>query len=439
MPSTAKCDTKEKRREAVFVFCLMAAGYFYCSVQRVSATVVLPHMASAYGFSASLVGFLSSLFFYSYGFTQNVWGAVNDRVGPMKSCAVGMAVAGVGSLIMLVSRDPWCIGLSRIVTGLGLGCMFTGIYLYAALAFPVEMYPYMVGWILVVGNLGTVAAVAPLGMLMDVVGYDGLYLSLAVWAFVVSGLLWALKGRSPAAAAPEQGEAGKAGGLGGLGGMVLATVRDIAHGFRLLIGYRPVVVVAFVWVMVSASMQTLGGLWGVTWISVSSGAELADARFWATFINVGLVVGSPLGARVTYLSKGGRGGVAWLMGALCAAWCAYLYGAWVNLSAPAMGGLGFLVGVLTGAGMVYCSSTLKSLVHLSHAGLIIGTGNTFIYMAVIVCQWGSGAIIDRFPSALAGTYLNEGYILAFAAITLVLALSFLSIFTVKSFKAKDEA
>ena len=427
---------KSNYREAVLIFCLMGAGYFYCSVQRVSAAVVLPHMASSQGFSAVLVGFLSSLYFYTYGFTQSIWGAVSDRVGPMKSCSVGLAVAGVGSLIMLISREPFYIGMSRIVTGLGLGAMFTGIYLYAALAFPVKMYPAMVGWILVIGNLGGVAAVAPLGKVMDAVGYDGLYLFLAIWGFTVSGLLWALKGRSPALAASDGREDG---GAHGALGMFTATVRDIAHGFRLLVEYRPIMVVAFVWVMVSASMQTLGGLWGVSWISVSAGVAQTTARFWATFINIGLVVGSPLGAKVTYLSRGSRSGIAWVMATLCAAWCVYLFGAWMRFPAAVMGGLGFIVGVITGASMVYCSSTLKSLVDISHAGLIIGTGNTLIYMAVIACQWGSGAIIDRFPSPETGVYLNEGYILAFGVITLLVAVSFLSIFTVESFKRKGEA
>lgn len=415
----------------------MGAGYFYCTMQRISAAVVLPHMAESYGFSAALVGFLSSLYFYTYGFTQNVWGAISDRVGPVRSCSVGLLLAGVGSIIMVVSHDPFFIGLSRIVTGLGLGSMFTGIYLYAALAFPLEMYPYMVGWVLVIGNLGSVAAVAPLGMLMDKVGYNGLYMILSAWGFSVAGLLWFFKGKSRSRAV--YGAMADGGESQGFKQILVGTIGDIVHGVKLLLDYRPIMVVAFLWITVSASMQALQGLWGVSWMAVSSGVSGSTARFWATFISVGLVVGSPFGAKVTYISGSGRTGIAWLMGAVSAAWVFYLIGALMHFSAPVMGVLGFFLGVFTGAAMVYCSSTIKSLVDISHAGLIIGTGNTFIYAAVIICQWGSGAIINEFPASEPGTYMNEGYLIAFGVMTVIVVLSLLSIWTVRSFEKKADA
>ncbi|MDL2263133.1 MFS transporter [Synergistaceae bacterium OttesenSCG-928-I11] len=428
--SVSEKNKKNTRRDmVVLLFILLLAGYFYNCAQRISAGVVLPHLAAKYGFSAALVGFLSSLFFYSYGFLQNIWGAVGDRIGPVKSCAVGLAVAGIGSSIMLFSHDPFFIGLSRLVTGVGLAAIFTGIYLYAALAFPPDQYPFWVGLILVVGNLGTVAAIGPLGALMDRLGTDGLYVLLTLWGVGIAAVLWCLRNYAPSGAEPVE--------KGAKGGFLAGTARDALLGFRLLRENRALFVITLLWVTTSMAMQTLQALWAVTWMTVSSGISVEEARFWATFISIGLVVGSPIGARVTVRSKGGRRDILWTMLLISLSWALYLVGAWLGLSGRAMGALGFTVGVTSSVGMVYCSSTVKSMVHLSRAGLAIGTGNMLIYVAVIFCQWGSGLIINKFPGDAPGNYLNEGYLIGFGLIVLCVWLSLFAIFSVRSFESRD--
>lgn len=420
---------------SVAIFLLIALGYFYCSVQRVSAGVVLPKMGETYRFSAALVGFLSSLFFYSYGFLQNVWGTISDRVGPLRSCATGLAIAGVGSLVILASHHPVAIGLSRVVTGLGLAALFTGIYLYAALAFPVAQYPFWVGCILVIGNLGTAAAVAPLGMLMDRVGYDGLYLALAGVAFVVSFVLWLLRGAAPPQT-QRQEQTGAQPGAAAAGLRLMAD--DIAHGMRLVAQTRARWVIIAVWAILSAAVLALQGLWGVSWLMVSSGADEQTARFWVTCVSLGLVAGSPLGARITARCGGDRGGIVRIMILLSLAWFFYIAGAFFRVPAAWMGALGLWVGTASGAGMVYCSSTIKSLVPLSRAGLVIGTGQLFVYAAVILFQWGSGLIINNFPGAEPGKYLNLGYIVGFGAMAVCVWISLLLLFGVKSFRSEEE-
>lgn len=417
--------------DAVRIFLLVALAYFYCSTQRISAGVILPHMAGRYGFSASLIGLLASLFFYTYGFTQNLWGAVSDRVGPLRSCSWGLALAGVGSLLFLVAHRPVVIGISRLVIGFGLGAMFTGIYLYAALAFPPDRYPFWVGAIQVAGNLGTVAAVAPLGMVMDRLGYNGLFALLALVAFALAGALYAVRDRCPPPAKREDVGPGapRPGGLG--------LWRDVRTGFGLVFGNRAVLVIVFAWTALSAAIVTLQGLWGVSWLAVSCGIAEADARFWVTFISVGLVVGSPLGAKITYLSGGRPGGMLAIMACITASWLLYMFGALRGFAAPAMGGAALLLGASSAVGMVYCTSSLKGLVPISRAGVVIGTGQILIYAAVIVCQWGSGMVLDLFPGDTAGSYRNAGYLVAFAVIALPVVLSFFSIFTVKSFRREE--
>jgi hypothetical protein len=297
---------------------------------------------------------------------------------------------------------------------LGLASYFTGINIYAALAFPVAEYPFWIGLIQVIGNMGTVAAVAPLGMLMDTFGYRGVFVILTIWALVVSSLLWIFRNtdiRLDKTIRPEE--------PGGIADAVRKTVKDVALGFKLIAGDPMVRCMTYTWSIASAAVITLQGLWGVNWIAASSGAALETARFWTTWVSVGLVIGAACGSRVSLKAKSMRSGLSAIMISLSAAWAVYLLCAAAGLPAYAMGIVGFVIGAASSTCMVFCISSIKSLVDISHAGLAIGTGQMLLYIAVIIVQWGSGLVINLFPAEKAGVYLNKGYLAAFGAVAAI--------------------
>ena len=411
---------KGKSIQIVLLFGVLLLGYFYSGVQRISAGVILPHLGRTFGFSAALIGFLSSLFFYSYGFMQNVWGAISDRFGPLRSCAVGMMMAAAGSALVLVSPSPFLIGLSRFLCGLGLAAFFTGVYVYVALAFPKEEYPFWVGFVQVIGNLGTVAAVAPLGMLVDAFGYRGTYSILTVWAVIVASTLWLARNCNIHIHAPKAEGDGRRSGLFEI---LKLTLGDIKHGYAFIVRNRSVALIVYAWSVVSAAVMTLQGLWGVSWVSVSSGATEDVARFWTTLVSFGLVIGAVCGSRVASKYDDSRRGLLAILLPLGAVWAIYLICAWQRLPAYVTGVFGFLVGVGSSTCMVFSISTIKSLVPLSRAGLAIGTGQMLLYVAVVVVQWGSGLIINQFPAAIKGSYLNEGFLVAFGAMAATIWIS----------------
>lgn len=420
---------KTKSIHVKLLFAVLLLGYFYSGVQRISAGVVLPNLGRTFGFSAALIGFLSSLFFYSYGFMQNVWGAISDRSGPLRSCAVGMGMAALGSALILLSPSPLFIGLSRFLCGLGLAAFFTGIYIYAAHAFPENEYPFWVGFVQVVGNLGTVAAVAPLGFLMDGFGYRGVYTIFTIWAVFVSVTLWLSRGFNFHIKPPEKETRVE----GGMREIMKTTWADIKHGYKFIVSNRPVALIVYAWSVVSAAVMTLQGLWGVSWVSISSGAPEDVARFWTTLVSLGLVIGAICGAKVAAKFEDTRKGLLAIMLPLGALWAIYMICAWLGLPAKVTGIFGFLIGIGSSSCMVFSISTIKSLVPLSNAGLAIGTGQMLLYVAVVIVQWASGLIINQFPGDKAGVYLNEGFLIAFGLMAVSIWLSIAIALRMKQF------
>lgn len=412
----------------LILFYVVAFAYFFACLNRISAGVVMPYLAERQGFSATLVGVLSSLYFYSYGFSQNLWGVVNDRVGPMRACAAGLLLAAGGSFVAALSPQPLCVGLSRVITGLGYGSVFTGIYLYAAIAFPPERYPFWVGVFQVVGNLGTVVAVAPIGWLLDRLGYRGLSVALAILALSMASLLWVLREKAPPLPAKVREN------HRGVAEQVASIFRDMAFVMRLSVRDVRLRTAMLVWCTSCAGLQTLQGLWGVSWISASSGVDVGSARFWTTMISVGLVVGSPLGSAVTRAIGGNSRRLAAVMALLGVVWIFYMGASMVGNSVRWMGAAGFMIGFLSAAIFVFCGSTIKALAPVGRAGAVIGAANMMIFALLIAFQSLSGFVIDLFPSAVPGLYLNKGFLIGFVPVVLSILVATFSVLTVPSFR-----
>ena len=74
----------------------LCLAYFFSNFFRISAAVLLPRLAVDLGMTAATTGFISSLFFYTYGAVQPLCGALNDRYGPLRVGAAGMGICAVG-------------------------------------------------------------------------------------------------------------------------------------------------------------------------------------------------------------------------------------------------------------------------------------------------------------------------------------------------------
>jgi len=103
-----------------FFFSLFAFAFLYSNLLRISGVVILPPLAESLGISASMVGFLSSLFFYTYGVSFVFWGIVADRWGAFRTCGLSLIIAATASAILAHAETPVTIGIGRAFSGFGL-------------------------------------------------------------------------------------------------------------------------------------------------------------------------------------------------------------------------------------------------------------------------------------------------------------------------------
>lgn len=121
---------------------------------------------------------------------------MDDR-GPFVCCGASLLLAAAGCFTMGVSSSVLAIGAGRALCGLGMASTFTALLMYCAYAFSRENYPALVGMCLVIGHSGTVAAIAPLGWCLDIIGPRGVFFALALAALLPGVFLLLSKGRDP--------------------------------------------------------------------------------------------------------------------------------------------------------------------------------------------------------------------------------------------------
>lgn len=264
---------------------------------RISGVVVLPPLAKTLGISASMVGFLSSLFFYTYALSFVLWGTVADRIGSFKTCGISLVIAALASAVMAYAHTPFTIGLGRAMSGLGLSSAFTCIMLYSALSFSKEKYSLLVGTIMMIGHSGTVIAIAPLGAALDSLGITGVYLMMGAAAFLIGTLMLLFKNYDPVLKEEKKDSRPLS---------LSRFATDIADGTKIIKGNFPLLVIVMTWVTSAASISTLQGLWAVSWLQTSTGRGLYDCRTCATWISIGMVLGPAVGGFIVRKVSGSK-------------------------------------------------------------------------------------------------------------------------------------
>lgn len=403
-------------------FVILLLGFMLSNLMRISGVVVLPPLGESLGLSASTIGFLSSLFFYTYGLSFGLWGVLIDRRGAFRCCGAALLVAACGSFIMMFSGTAAAIGLGRALCGLGLSSAFTGILTYCAVSFPQKDYGGYVGLSMVVGHSGTIIAVAPLGFAMKLIGSRGVFCVLGLFALALGAALLCFRKDDPLTR-PADGSVDPA-----------AVFSELWTVSKNIWKKFPLRVVMYTWGVSAAAAAALQGLWAVAWLQTAAGMPLGTAYLCATWISFGMVAGPAFGGWLVRCCRNEKRSFFTVCLLTQASWLLWLLLSLFSGSAALFGAAGFLIGFFNGCGYVFMGSAVRSLVPLSQNGGTIGVINMFLYLMVIIFQWGTGVCLDLFK-APAGGYTNLGFLSGFFLIVLLQGWAFWLITKVNSFKS----
>ncbi len=366
------------------IFSILILTYILVYFHRMAPGVVSEYLMGAFQITGTQLGTLSAIYFFVYACMQIPSGVIADTLGTRTSIISGNLVAGVGSIVfgMAGSFEVACAG--RFLVGLGVSVIFISIMKNNAVWFPEKVFGLMSGLTLLIGNLGSVLAAAPLAGLLTIfswrtifIGIGFLSLALAVLGFlIVKNRPEDLDFPAPNVQAETQSGSLDSSWLKNLGSVV--SVLRLWPGFWIQFG-------------MIGGLYSFMGLWGMPYLRDVHGLDRSYAANHMTTMLLSFAVGALfLG---WFSDRIGRRKPILIACVLCYAlsWLILVYAPW----SPGITGL-LLFGFMgfAGSGFVLTFAAAKEIIHPNLSGMAVSVVNTGCFIGTALMQPLFGYIAD---------------------------------------------
>ena len=172
------------------IFAPFAVGYFLSYLLRNANAVISPELAAELGLAAADLGLLTSAYLLAFALFQLPLGLLLDRYGPRRVEAALLLLCAAGCAVFAFGESLPQLTLGRALIGLGVSACLMASFKAFSLWFPIERQASLNAAIMAAGGLGALAASSPLGALLPLLGWRGIFLALAALALIVAALIF---------------------------------------------------------------------------------------------------------------------------------------------------------------------------------------------------------------------------------------------------------
>jgi predicted MFS family arabinose efflux permease len=269
--------TAEQRRRRWLALGIVALAYVLSFFQRFAPAGIAQDLAVSFSTSAASLGALAATYFYVYTLMQIPTGILADTLGPRRILVLGGIVGGLGSFMFGFSPSlDWALA-GRTLIGLGVSVTFIAMLKLIAVWFEESRFATMVGICMLVGNMGSVLAGAPLSALAQATGWRGVFIGIGVVSLVLALACWIVVRDRPdagsSAAAPRFDRTVVLGGL-------LAVLKNRATWPAIVVNTG-----------MAGAFFTFGGLWATPFLVQVHGMARAAASAHLSLWFGGFAVG----------------------------------------------------------------------------------------------------------------------------------------------------
>lgn len=271
---------------AWFIWGLGALFYLAGFFQRVAPAVMTRELMRDFQISASGLGHLSGLYFYSYVAMQIPTGILADTLGPRKLLTAGCMVAGMGTLLFALSPGFFGAGLGRLLIGGSVAVAFVGLLKLSSAWFPKKFYAFVAGNALSIGLIGAVTAGPPLRFLMDTFPWRQVIGVTGVMTIVLGCVIWFVVRDWPQ-------EKGYPGFTDVIPRQQALSARRIRDGLREVLTYRNTWLLFIIPGGIVGCILTFSGLWGVPYLVSHHHLSSGKAATLTSVLFIAWAIGSP--------------------------------------------------------------------------------------------------------------------------------------------------
>ncbi|MCK9285050.1 MAG: MFS transporter [Rhodocyclaceae bacterium] len=257
---------------------LALAAYVLSFFHRVAPAVIAPDLQATFNVGAAQLGNLAATYFYVYTLMQIPTGVLVDTLGPRQVLFGGGLLAGIGALLFGCAATFETAFAARALVGLGVSVTFIATLKIIALNFHERRFATMTGLTMFCGNLGAVAAGAPLALAVQLGGWRSVFVTVGALSLLIG-----IASRYGVAPTPARG-----GDRTQWLGQLLRVMRNRHSwpGFFSNIG-------------IAGSFLAFGGLWAVPLLTQSHGLTRTAAANHVSLAFLGLAFGSMAWTRLS--------------------------------------------------------------------------------------------------------------------------------------------
>ena len=350
---------------------LALAAYVLSFFHRVAPAAIAPDLQAVFHVSGAQLGNLAATYFYVYTLMQVPTGILVDTVGPRRILFFGGLLAAAGSLVFGLATDFSGVLLGRGLAGLGVSVAFIALLKLIATGFAENRFATLVGLGMLLGNLGSILAGAPLSLAAAAIGWRSVFVFVAAVSLAIAVLSLLCIPESPTR------QSDRTPWLAGL----LQVMRNRATwpGFFVNLG-------------IAGSFFAFGGLWAVPFLIQARGLSHASAALHVSVCFLGLAVGSAIWGRVSDRLGQRRRPMVAVAAGYALSWTALLQ---VASPAPAL-----LLALCATLGLFAASFSLswacaKEVNSPLHSGMATSIVNVGCFLGAGILQPAVGWMLDR--------------------------------------------
>jgi MFS family permease len=165
---------------------------------RLCPAVIALDIQSSFGITGTLLGVLGSAYFYSYAAMQLPTGLMADSWGPRKTVSSFLVLAGIGSVLMGVAPNLPVAIIGRVLVGFGVSTVFVCNFKLLSEWFSPRQFVLMGSAFMAAGGMGALSAGAPLAWLSDVMGWRMTLVTVGGVTLLMAAVVYAFVRNRPA-------------------------------------------------------------------------------------------------------------------------------------------------------------------------------------------------------------------------------------------------
>lgn len=184
--------TRKALQSSIIFVCALLFYGFYITVRR-SPSVMGAELMASFSITSSDLGFLSSLFFYSYGLMQIPMGAFYDRFGMRTISLTAISITTLGVLIFALSPNFAIASVSRFILGLSTAAAFIGAIKISKVFFDRRYLSRLTGVVSFTGTMFAMVSTPLLALSVDKIGWrlsNGILFLLGLIILLLMGFLF---------------------------------------------------------------------------------------------------------------------------------------------------------------------------------------------------------------------------------------------------------